>query len=55
MSVQNLIQYYQLDIEEHERATEHHGYTIYGTNKKEKTRGVYCLDCKRFITTVVIR
>ncbi len=45
---------YQKEIMAHQKKTGHKSYSIRGTNKREKLHGVYCKDCKRFITKIKV-
>lgn len=47
---------FQKEIQEHqEQFKDHISYTITGTNKKEKLRGLFCKTCKKYVSRITFR
>lgn len=43
---------FQKEMLDHESKTGHEFFTVTGTKKKEKLRGVYCKICKKYISKI---
>ncbi len=57
INFQQLLQNNQVVIQRHDKEAhpKGSGYSIRGTNKKEKLEGIYCRTCKKFIGVIKFR